>query len=360
MRSKYLMRRAIALLAVASASVFAFSTPAQAQAKVRNGMWAWDGSGDCMDVPRGDFRAGVQLIIRPCANTASQWFDLREDGHLVANAGRRNAKGVLLCVDTDGRVPYLQPCRPLMTGDRQWWHRDEFRYFQNNVRGPRTECIAPRMRGFGEVAELLVRACWDDSETQHKAWVPYPYGPTDRAYDNAAEAVARKAGRRPGHTVPTYDPERRTRFDANLEAYGPYVTITDRRTGYCLKPDSLLGVLITGNCGRTVHHFHWKDSLLRQVTQDSQGRRGVSGRCATIPLNEGGFITLQPCDGRQEQKWWMIKGQIQSSSAAAGRRCFDVQNESRAPGAYIIAWRCNTSRPGHQAFAIVTETRFVP
>lgn len=348
---------------MAAVSFVSLILPGTASAKEYRGMLQIGEGGECIDVPYGDFTTGRALIIHRCQNTTNQYFHLRDDGHLVANNGQPNAQGVLMCVESDGRTPRLAPCRRLTRGDRQWWWRTPYGYLQNNVtserRGsdvlPYNECIADPVRGIGAIAELKIVNCWESSGIQYKGWFPFPYSDTDRAYDQAREAVARRANERAGYYLPQYDPEKRSRLEDAVTAYGPYVVVKDLRTGLCLYPHASLPAIVTGTCGKGTQRFHLSaDGLLRQITSD-KGYRGVTGQCAASPLRQGGFIELQSCNaGQIRQRWWITNGMIQSR--ATPNLCWDVANEARNAGVYLIGWPCDTGRrPGHQAFGITYE-----
>lgn len=308
-------------------------------------MWQKD-TGQCLTVPGGDMRAGVALRTARCnPQDASQYFVWQDDGHWIANNGNANARGERLCVDTDGRTVMLQVCRRLTTGDRQWWRRDVWGFIQN-ARG--LECM-----GLGRDRTQVVMGGCSEPFFGSWSWVPF----TLQDVQTQAIELSRVNGY-PNNVV-TYDPEVRSRWEDNVRQYGPYVVMKDTRTGYCIQPHGTLSALVASGCGSGIQRFHLdKAGLLHEVRMEGK-YRGVTGACVAAPLTQGGYIALQPCDSRRaEQRWWIVNGQVQSQSRAAGNRCFDVANESRQNRAYLIAWPCNTSRPGNQAFSITYETQF--
>jgi hypothetical protein len=313
--------------------------------------WQMD-KGQCLAVRRGDMRPGVQLGTAPC-NPAdpAQAFFWQDDGHLVANNGSPNAAGQRLCVDSDGQAILLQPCRRLTTGDRQWWWRNPWGFIQNNYG---LECMGVSSL---ERTKVVVRGC---AENLAASWMWFPYTHQDELQQVRERAQARASGRIP-NMKPTYDPEPRSRWEDMVRDYGPYIVVKDVRTGFCIQPDPYYAALVAGWCGRKTQRFHFsREGMLREVTADGK-LRGVSGLCAQAPLRKGAYITLEPCDARKpEQRWWLVNGQIQTQSRAAGNRCMDIANESRQRNADLIAWDCDGRRPGHQTFQITYEREFKP
>jgi hypothetical protein len=313
-------------------------------------MWQLD-KDQCLSVPGGDYRAGVQLRTARCnPQDANQYFLWEDDGHLVANNGNATGSG-RMCVDSDGWRILIQPCRRLTTGDRQWWKRDAWGFMQNN-HGLECMGLAP-----GDRVRVVVTSCSDLKGIN--SWVWYPFTREDQLQQIRDIAEARANDQVP-NTPSRYDPEKRSRWEDMVRQYGPYVVMTDTRTGYCVQPHPTLSALIAGHCGKGVQRFHLgANGLLREVRMDG-GYRGVSGLCVTAPLSQGGHLGLEHCNAnRLEQRWWIVNGQVQSQSRAAAHRCLDVANESRQLNAYLIAWPCQSSRPGNQAFRITYERQFL-
>ncbi|MES2939080.1 MAG: ricin-type beta-trefoil lectin domain protein [Pseudomonadota bacterium] len=328
--------------------LMSWSVPSQAAgSKDYKNYRLWQKDTDaCLTVPGGDMRAGVALRTTRCnSQDASQYFVWQDDGHWVANNGNANARGERLCVDSDGRTVMLQVCRRLTTGDRQWWRRDVWGFIQN-ARG--LECM-----GLGrDRTQVVIGGC---SEPLFGSWSWVPF--TLQDIQTQAIELSRVQGY--PNTPVTYDPEVRSRWEDNVRQYGSYVVMKDTRTGYCIQPHPTLSALIAGGCGTGVQRFHLNSAgLLREVRMEGK-YRGVSGLCVSAPMAKGGYIALQPCDSRKpEQRWWIVNGQVQTQSQAAGNRCLDVANESREKGAYLIAWTCSSSRPANQTFGISYETQF--
>lgn len=337
----------LCLLLAASA---ALAPEAAAQSGPR--MWMIQGPSKCIDVPNSDYRAGVQLIVYRCQSSPNQFFVIEPDGHFVANGGNP-VNGQRWCVDGDGSAVFLQPCRRLTTGDRQWWRRDGWGFIQNNRRGG-PECIGLTDANAGEGSRLVIRGCFDPHTA---SWVPYPNTDDVRANDRTARHDAVRSGRYP-NSEPNYDPERRSRWEENVAAYGPYMVVRDTRTRFCLRTHQTLSAVIASGCGNGAErfHFHHATGMIREVSFQN-GYRGATGLCIEAPSSEGARLTVVRCNSsRLQQRWWLVSGQIQSR--AAGYRCWDVGNESTQRNAYIIAWRCDSGRPPHQVFEISYESDF--
>lgn len=341
--------RGLALAGAIVAGAF-HAVPAAAQINDPR-MWQLHDLSSCLTVPNGNYAAGVQLTVARCANLSSQVFVFRDTGHFVANGGNPVSDGNRMCVEARAGAIVLMPCRRLTTGDRQWWRRDVWGFIQNNSRG-NTECIGVPRLNYSEGTGLVVRGCW---ENRHASWSPAPYTELDRIRDEAGRRA--NPDYRP-NTVPTYDPEVRSRWEDMSRQYGPYHEIRDSRTGHCIVPGQLLGTLVTGYCGKGHQRFHVsREGMLYEVRQTG-GYRDVTGRCVTAPTAQGGVIRLTACNrNNRAQRWWVHReGQVQSQSA--GNYCLDIKNEARNLGAQVIGWRCDTNRPPHQAFRITREDKF--
>ena len=336
-----------AFLVISATAVFLaamLATAASAQSGAR--MWQIRGLGNCIDVPNGNYAIGTQLIVYRCQSSPNQYFVLQQDGHFVANGG--TYYGQQMCVDSDGRRVFLSPCRRLTTGDRQWWSRDGSGFIQNNHRnGP--ECIGIPDGNIAEGTGLIIRSCADN---QHASWAPAPYSQADISFDDAL----RRIGPYP-NGEPNQDPEIRSRWEESTRVYGPYHQMKDTRTGFCLRPGSLLNNLVLGSCGTTSKFHLSSDGYLREVASRG-GYLSITGRCLMAPAQQGGLVTISTCNPSSAmQRWWVFPfGQVQNQGP--GNFCLDVKNEARSSGAVIIGWPCDSRRPANQAFRIVREDRF--
>lgn len=338
-----------ATLVFACGVLFATGAPASAQGINQARAYALGGPSSCIDVPYGDFSAGVRLIVHPCNGQTNQSFVFQDNGHLVANAGQPNRNGVKMCVDTDGYSVFLQPCRRLTTGDRQWWHRDPWGYIQNL----QNQCIAIPLQDRAG-SPLVISHCAANTVA---SWIPLPYTNQDAAYDEAARTIAQKANQRP-NARPTYDPEIRSAWEDSVRAYGPLLEIKDTRTSHCLVVNGTTNALQLNSCGRAQRFHFSSNGQMREIKADGR-KHVVTGRCVTASTREGNRAYLARCNSSAEQRWWLHSfGQVQSQSPSAGHRCLDVSGNSTALGADVITWRCDSNRPRNQAFALTRDDRW--
>jgi hypothetical protein len=120
-------------------------------------------------------------------------------------------------------------------------------------------------------------------------------------------------------------------------------------------------VQVVGHGGNCLQRDHSGNVFMQACSEGiqpwffDQGRRTLedfTGKCLQAQGSfDGAPVTVAPCNGSQNQQWWLYDGEMRSMVDPTGNSCLDVAGGGVADGTPVQIWQCLTRQtsPGYLA-----------